>query len=212
MRVAVTNMYVGNKKRPEFRRRLAATKVAVIAASEAQRMGTVAGYHRFAAPAHRDRYARETALYVRKNVRVDGHLWRTVTNDHGGNTHARTVNMVLLRHGGHRWAPIVIHANPGRVGKARTENTRLMAEVFDLCVYAMSEGYTPLPMGDFNRRATERGTHTPYWLSLRLAGEMRLAGVDGIVAPKGVTFKAFNNRGRPPGSDHPLITANIIKE
>lgn len=210
MRVAVSNAYYKNPRLPAYRRRIAATGVAVAAISEAQNVGGILGYRRYGAPG--DRYARGTALYVRANLKVDGHFWFTATKNVGGNGHRRTVNMVLMRQGGQRWAPIVVHNNPGRKGKHRAQAVKLMSSVRDMCELAESLGYTPIPMGDFNRRADERGKHTPFWLARVLGGEMRLAHIDGIVIPPGFRFKTFRNRGKPPGSDHPLIVSNIIKE
>lgn len=210
MRVAVSNAYYKNPRLPAYRRRIAATGVAVAAISEAQNVGSIPGYKRYGAPG--DRYARGTALYVRDGLRVDGHLWHTATRHIGGSTHRRTVNMVLMPFGGERWAPIVVHANPGRKGPARVQNVRLLAVVLSMCVYALACGYTPIVMGDFNRRATERGRHTPFWLARILGGSMRLAGIDGIVHPPRTRLATFRDRGRPPGSDHPLIVANIVKK
>lgn len=211
MRIAIANVYVGNKKLPAFRKRLIATKAPILALSEAQRVGKIAGYRRFSAPAGEDRFARETALYARNNVKVKGHIWRTVTDNVGGYSHERTIGMLFVDAKDGKWAPIIVHANPTRKGKGKDENIKLIREVYELALYAMSEGYTPLPVGDFNRRASERGEHTPFFLARLLRGVLRLAKVDGIVVPEGAKLVAFRNRGRPPGSDHPLVVVNVKK-
>lgn len=209
MRVAVTNAYHRNPNLNAYRRRIANTKVAVIAGSEMQNVGKIPGYTRFSAPG--DRYARETALYVRSNLRVDGHFWYTATKDVGGAAHRRTSNMVLLPFGGERWAPIVLHANPGRRPRATFQNGILHDAVLEMAELAQARGFTPIIMGDFNRRADERGRGTPYNLARRLNGAFSLQGIDGIVLPENARFATFRNRGRPPGSDHPLIVSNVKK-
>lgn len=207
----IVNVYHRNNRLPALRETLSESGVDVIAASEAQHLGKVPGFRRLSAPGHMPNTARETALYVKQGLRIDGHFWWTVTKDLGGNAHARTIGMAFIRKDGEKWAPIVIHANPGRKGKPRNQNVALLKSVFDAAMFARFQGYTPVPMGDFNRRKEERGKHTPFFLARRLFGRMRLQGIDGIVMPAGVKMVNFRNHGRPPGSDHPFLTARVKK-
>ena len=211
MRVATSNAFYLNNKLPAYRARLVKTGVAVMALQEAQHVGNIKGYTRYSAEQKRAGVAQGTALYVRDNVRVDGHVWQRGTEGLGGNAHARYLNMVYVRHGGVKWAPIVIHNNPGRLGKPNNQAANLMRSVLEFAEFAKAEGYHPFVLGDFNRRSVERGVSTPFWLSKQLGGKMLLHGIDGIVVPKGVEIAAFNSRGRPPGADHQLITAKVKK-
>lgn len=210
MRLAVANVYVGNKRRPAFRDRMRATRAAVLAVCEAQRLGQIDGYHRHGAPGHQDRFTRETAVYTRAGVTVESVRWATLTEAVGGYAHARTVVETRLRHGWHRWAVIEVHANPGRAGRPAEQNTRLMAGVLAIALEAIAAGYLVVVAGDFNRRRHETGPDSPTWLSEQLGGTVRLAGVDGIVTGPGVRVTRFRRRRRPPGSDHPLVVATVV--
>lgn len=208
MRVGITNTYVGNKRLPAYREDLIKRNCAVYLTSESQKLGGLDGYRRLAAPSWQDRFAREVAVYTRNNVHVDAVYWRQITKDVGGNSHERSAVMAYINWGG-KWAPISMHANPTRVGKGNAQNRVLLEGLYQMWNQALVDGYTPILGGDWNRRAHERGKSTPYYLANRVDGKLHLHGIDGIIVPSHVKLNSFNNRGRPPGSDHPLLVANV---
>lgn len=204
----MSNAYAANRRRVRYRLRLLRTGAPVLVLTEAWWVGRLPGYRRHGAPAGAGRHARDTAAYTLWGIRVDHAEVRTLTRDVGGYAHARTVTQVRLRFRGHRWAVLAVHPNPGRKGKAQTQNRRLMAELAAMMLAAERAGYTPVAAGDWNRRVGEAhdGDH-PARLAQLLGGTWRLAGIDGVVTTARVAW--LRNKGRPPGSNHPLLRIRV---
>lgn len=212
MRIAISNTYVWNKQLPKYKTRLRNTKAAILALSESQRVGKIAGYIRHSAPPEMDAKTREVAIYTRKNIRVDSVEWIVATKDVGGNAHARTIVEARVRHGGTKFSVINVHNNPGRKGASDVQAQKLMREVLQVCLDAIRDGYLPVVVGDFNRRSNEKGVSTPSWLRQKLDGVMGLYNIDGYVTTKDAKVKRFVKRNRPPGSDHPLLVLNVVRK
>lgn len=210
----IINVFYQNRRLPAVKRLLRRLGSTVVVATESQKLGRLHTktalprnrYKRHSAPKGYPDHVREVAVYTKRAFKVHGVLWRIASDSVARGSHSRTLVEVRGRHDGANWAIIAVHNNPARRGPGAQEAVKINAQVRRLVNQAKKDGYTPVVMGDFNRRQEERGRSTPFWLARTTGGTVRQERLDGAVVPKGVRVSGWRTH-TTPGGDHPTIRA-----
>lgn len=207
----IVNVYYKNPSLRALRKRLRQLSGTVVVASEAQKLGRIGkGYRRHSAPKYMPDHVREVAVYTKKSFNLHGVLWRIATNAAGKGAHPRTIVEVRGADSGVKWSIIAVHNNPTRRGAGAKQSVRLMRQVTRLVRQAKKDGYTPIVMGDFNRRPEEKGKGTQHYVARVTGGTVKQERLDGAVVPSGLRVSGWRVF-KTPGGDHPLIRAIYVK-
>lgn len=214
--VVTTNVFAGNRDIGGLRGQLRRLHPHVIGAQEAQNLGQITGYVRYAAPREASKRAREVPIYLRNDVAQGyrGHEIDQVTKNLGTRVGPdRWLTEVAFRWGGDLWAHLNTHADaavrgdgvgPLEEGKRAEQNARLTEYVLERIRELHKTGHLVTTSADWNAGPANTGPGTPRWLHERAQMGYRSFGkLDGIGYDERLRLLKSDER-RAPGSDHPM--------